>query len=171
MNPAETSGRITRRWTGLAVALLLASCSSTDVQGQAGQQIGSDAQARLRGNVNIVGVWQGISDANDCLETEPGRCGAQENITLTILRDTGSGIKGSYRCAYGNQTCLGQNNTGKIVSVQIDRQNAAVRVLMPDATTCLFLGRVNQASITGNYVCYAGGAIREQGSWHGRRVY
>jgi len=90
---------------------------------------------------------------------------------MTIVLNGKGDLGGYYKCAYGNQSCLGQNNTGHIVIASLDQQGVTVRVVMPDTTSCLYSGRMTGAAIKGNYTCYAGGSILEQGVWHMRQSY
>src|SRR5215469_18913787 len=64
---------------------------------------------------NITGVWQGRSFA-DCpivTTTNPGRCGAMQQITLTLFYEGGR-ISGSYKCAFCNENCRDLAETGII---------------------------------------------------------
>jgi hypothetical protein len=120
---------------------------------------------------NIVGLWQGTTYVNNCVGAEPGRCGAEQTITMSIVPNGKTTLAGYYKCAYGNQNCLGQNTTGRIVYVGVDHQDVTVRVVMPDTTSCLFMGRMMGTAIKGGYTCYAGGSIREQGAWDARELF
>jgi hypothetical protein len=120
---------------------------------------------------SVVGYWQGTTYVNSCMGAEPGRCGAEQIVAMSIVSKGKQGLGGYYKCAYGNQTCLGQNNTGHIVAVSVDQSSLTVRVVMPDATSCLFMGRMAGAVIKGNYICYAGGSIQEQGAWNASKLY
>src|ERR1700682_4147542 len=62
----------------------------------------------------IAGLWSGTSIAScERLTTESGRCNAQQNITLNIVR-IDSGLAGTYTCAYANMDCRNGNDLGKI---------------------------------------------------------
>jgi hypothetical protein len=155
--------------------VLLASCTSgCGIQASEPRETtlsenGANQQENAPGN--IVGLWQGTTYVNNCVGAEPGRCGAEQIVTMTIIDIEKSVIGGYYKCAYGNQTCLGQNNTGHIVAVSVNRQNVTVRVVLPDTSSCLFMGRRMGSAIKGGYTCYAGGSILEQGAWHARQLY
>jgi len=162
------------RCAGIALVFLLTSCASgSGGQRQTEPGVSSEEMASPKpaATTNMVGVWQGTTRVTNCFGVEPGRCGAQQNVTLNVTAHAGANTEGYYKCSYGNQNCLGQNTSGQIVSILTNRENVAVRVVMPDTSSCLFLGRKIQDAIDGNYICYAGGAIREQGAWHARRLY
>jgi hypothetical protein len=80
-------------------------------------------------------------------------------------------MTGSYRCAYVNSTCLGQNDRGKIVDATLDGKRLTARVAMPDGTSCLYTGLIAGNKVNGGYSCYAGGALIETGTWRGQRSY
>ncbi len=127
--------------------------------------------ATLRDRENIVGVWRGEIRVTNCFGAQPGRCGAQQKVTMTLLAQRNSTITGKYKCEYGNQTCLGQNTTGEIFYVSLRGTQLLVRVKMPDGTSCLYAGRIKDAMVNGDYSCYAGGSILEQGIWRAQHVY
>lgn len=67
--------------------------------------------------------------------------------------------------------CYNMNQTGKVVDPKLTGRLLRLRVLMPDATSCLFNGRLTDGDINGGYSCYAGGSLRERGSWRAKRAY
>jgi len=98
------------------------------------------------------------------------RCGAQQKVTLTLLKGA-SGTTGYYRCAYGNADCYDMNDTGKILDVKLDGSRMTARIMMPDATSCLYTGLITGNNLNGGYSCYGGGALIENGSWRAQRSY
>ena len=97
--------------------------------------------------------------------------GAQQVVTITLFEGKNSTVNGYYKCSYGNQTCLGQNTTGKVVAASMDGPNILIRVMLPDATSCLLRGRVVHSTVTGEYYMYAGGGVLEYGEWRARHSY
>jgi hypothetical protein len=127
--------------------------------------------ALLQERESLVGVWRGATQVTNCFDSQPGRCGAQQKVTMTLLMQRSSVMIGKYKCEYGNQTCLGANTTGEIFDVSLRGSRLLVRVKMPDGTSCLFAGRLKDAVVIGGYWCYAGGSILEQGIWRAQHVY
>lgn len=117
----------------------------------------------------ILGTWEGTTVAR-CPGSPPGRCNAQQKISITLQPGNNSTIAGSYTCAYGNQTCLRQNNSGTVSNVTLTGSRITFRVIMPDGTSCIFNGSVANNAISGGYSCYGGGALLEQGRWSAQRV-
>jgi hypothetical protein len=97
------------------------------------------------------------------------RCDAEQKVTITLIQNPK--LAGYYRCAYGTRTCLGQNETGKVVEARLNESRVTIRVAMPDATSCLYSGLIKNDAVRGGYSCYAGGATIEQGSWQAQRSY
>jgi hypothetical protein len=160
----------------IALASMAAGCATGD-SGEAGHVAPLSVIAPAAANASagksggVVGVWEGLSRANCGFMTSPfHRCNAEQKITLTLIEGS-SGLTGFYRCAYGNSTCLGQNETGKVVSAKIKSEQLTARVAMPDGTSCLYNGRTTGNDINGGYSCYGGGGLIESGSWRGRRSY
>ncbi len=121
---------------------------------------------------DFAGVWQGTTLASCAAFAHlPSRCNAQQIVTITLLQGRDRKFSGRYTCAYGNMDCYDENDTGKVIDVGIAGKRLNVRVLMPDATSCIYSGiNVNQ-TINGGYTCYQGGGLIEQGSWQARRSY
>jgi len=119
----------------------------------------------------ILGVWNGVTYVTNCFSAQPGRCGAQQIVTMKLMGRTNSTITGQYECYYGNRTCLGQNNSGKILAASLRGTLLSIRVSMPDGTSCLFDGWITNWVVNGAYSCYAGGAILEQGTWRSKHLY
>ncbi len=157
----------------LMLAVLLAGCSSGGGTQAYTHQEESNSESvfgsRESAPSDITGVWQGTTYVNSCFAAQPGRCGAQQIVIIT-LRESERG-KGSYRCSYGNQTCLGQNDTGRIIEASLNHRQMMIRVAMPDGTACIFTGHLQDSSVNGGYSCYAGAGILEQGSWRARHLY
>ena len=121
------------------------------------------------GSDGVIGTWEGTTVAR-CPGSPPGRCNAQQKISITLHEGNNSTIAGSYTCAYGNQTCLRQNNTGTVTDVTLTGSRITFRVIMPDGTSCIFNGNVANNTITGGYSCYSGGSLLEQGEWLAHRA-
>ena len=100
----------------------------------------------------------------------PGRCNAQQKISITLREGNNSTIAGSYTCAYGNQNCLRQNDSGTVTDVRLADSRITFRVIMSDGTSCIFNGSVASNAITGGYSCYSGGSLLEQGGWAAHRA-
>jgi hypothetical protein len=121
------------------------------------------------GSERVLGMWEGTTIAR-CPGSRPGRCNAQQKISITLQESNNSKIAGSYTCAYGNQTCLRQNNTGTVAAVRLADSRITFRVFMPDGTSCIYNGNVANNAISGGYSCYGGGGLLEQGSWTAHRA-
>jgi hypothetical protein len=134
----------------------------------------SGAQAALSDNAEsgFAGVWQGTTLAScAAFAYLPSRCNAEQKVTITLLQGANTSFTGRYTCAYGNMDCYHANTTGKVIDVTITGARISVRVMMPDATSCIYTGiNVNQ-TINGGYTCYQGGGLIEEGSWQARRSY
>ena len=120
---------------------------------------------------NVTGVWQGRSFA-DCpivTTTNPGRCGAMQQITLTMFQD-GQSIKGSYRCAYGNENCRDLAETGVISNGQMTARLLRIVVMLEDGSMCRFTGWPQNGVLQGRYQCHWGGPM-EQGGFRVERSY
>jgi len=120
---------------------------------------------------NVTGVWQGKSFA-DCpiiTITNPGRCGAMQLITLTMFQD-GLRIRGSYRCAYGNENCRDLAKTGVIRNGQMTARLLRIVVMLEDGSMCRFTGIPHNGILEGHYQCHWGGPI-EQGGFRVERSY
>jgi hypothetical protein len=121
---------------------------------------------------STVGVWEGLTLA-DCPLSAPNRCNAENKVSITLLQGD-SGLRGFYTCGYATMDCLGQNETGKVVTATLNGGQLTTRVQMPDGTSCIYTGRTvgtGGNKINGGYSCYAGGAMIESGSWRGTRSY
>jgi hypothetical protein len=109
--------------------------------------------------------WTGTTEAGcGALVTNPGRCGAVQNITLTLV-DENSKITGSYTCAFGTQNCRGMQNVGKIISGSLSGERVEFAVLTPDGSTCRYTGLLAHDSGRGAYNCKGGTRLGERGSW------
>lgn len=119
-----------------------------------------------------AGVWQGTTLASCAAFTHlPSRCDAEQKVTITLLEGPGGKLKGRYSCAYGNMDCYDGNYTGKVIDAGMDRARLSIRVIMPDATSCIYTGINMNQTINGGYTCYQGGGLIEQGSWQAHRSY
>jgi len=120
---------------------------------------------------DVTGVWQGKSFA-DCpinAISSRGRCGAMQLITLTMFQD-GLRIRGSYRCAYGNENCRDMAETGVISNGQMTARLLRIVVMLEDGSMCRFTGIPHDGILEGRYQCHWGGPI-EQGGFHVERSY
>jgi hypothetical protein len=154
------------------VASLALSCSATPLRETSYHKrrtTAADIPKSHQKDSNILGVWEGTTIARKV--SERGRIGSQQIITITLLEGENSTVTGYYTCAYGNQTCLGQNTTGEIMAAYLKGSRISIQVRLPNATTCFFSGRVVNSSVVGGYAVYAGGGIIEQGDWHAQRSY
>jgi hypothetical protein len=124
---------------------------------------------QLRQGSDLLGIWNGTTVARNV--SEPGRRGAQQLVTITLLEGQNSTINGYYKCSYGNQTCFRQNTTGDVMAASLEGSRILIRIRLHDATTCMFSGKVMNSLATGGYAVYAGGGILEQGDWSSRHNY
>jgi len=157
-----------------SISALVLSCCTTvpsHASSSGAQSALDSAGAEAAKQDDILGVWRGSTQVTNCFAAQPGRCGAQQIVTITLIEVTNSTVTGEYKCSYGNQTCLGQNTSGKIFAASLRGAQLLIRVKMPDGTSCMFGGRIVNAMINGAYTCYAGGAIIEQGVWRARQSY
>ncbi|MBV8055059.1 MAG: hypothetical protein JO071_07445 [Deltaproteobacteria bacterium] len=163
--------------SALMTALCLrcvAGCSGTysDVLNRSSIAAPGGQSAPAAAESSFAGVWQGTTLAScAALGSLPSRCDALQKVTITLLEGSHAKLSGRYTCAYGNRDCYHGNDTGKVIDVSIAGARMSVRVIMPDATSCIYTGiEVNQ-SINGGYSCYQGGGLIEQGSWRAHRSF
>ncbi len=119
----------------------------------------------------VGGLWTGQMRVTPC-DVGSVRCNAVNNIRF-VLSQYGSQLTGSYACAAGNMSCRhgGADDSGKIVagSVSGNQVNLAVR-LPADLSDCYYSGTVTSPmQANGNYVCYRGGRMIEEGVWSALR--
>jgi hypothetical protein len=134
----------------------------------------SDAQAAsgANGESGFAGVWKGTTLAScAAFAYLPSRCDAEQNVTITLLQGPGGKFSGRYTCGYGNMDCYHENTTGKVIDVTIAEARMSIRVIMPDATSCIYTGINVNETVNGGYSCYQGGGLIEQGSWRASRSY
>jgi hypothetical protein len=121
---------------------------------------------------DFAGVWQGTTLASCAAFAHlPSRCDAEQKVTITLLQGANGKFSGSYTCAYGNMDCYHENTTGKVIDVTTARARMTIRVIMPDATSCIYTGLDVNQTVNGGYTCYQGGGLIEEGSWQARRSY
>jgi hypothetical protein len=123
---------------------------------------------------DVSGVWDGKSVAS-CLSYNPfafnTRCNAINKITITMVMETAK-ITGFYKCSVGNMDCRDQNDSGTIANGKMEHGHLALRIAMPDGSSCIFNGTPTAANrISGSYACYQGGGLAEQGSFEIARNY
>jgi hypothetical protein len=162
------------------VAALIFGCASggsdtysTVASGQpAANASSAPATSGAQAESGFSGVWQGTTLAScAAFAYLPSRCNAQQKVTITLLQAPDGKLTGRYTCAYGNMDCYHANYTGKVIDVSNAGARMTIRVLMPDATSCVFSGIDVNQSVNGGYDCYQGGGLIEQGSWQARRSY
>lgn len=122
--------------------------------------------------VNVTGTWRGTTTTScGVMLLERGRCGAIQRISFTLFQD-GADVKGTYRCAVGNQVCRSMDNSGPVVSSSVSGTLARLRVMLTtDGSSCIFDGHFKENSADGNFFCYQGGGLVEQGRWQVARLY
>jgi hypothetical protein len=166
------SRRSRSTWTwcsALAALVLLAGCAASEPQQSASSNAESIPQAAQAGestaaqHSDLTGLWEGTSTAS-CMpfQTDMGRCDAVMKITLEMSQQ-GSKLTGHYTCATGNMVYRDSNTTGTIADGKVRDGAAALRVMLPDGSSCLFNGRPSRNTIAGSYFCLQGGGFIEQG--------
>jgi hypothetical protein len=88
---------------------------------------------------DLNGVWQGETLAGCERPLHNSRCHAINNIGFTLLQN-GRTVTGYYKCAYGNFECRNMNDTGRIGNGDLSAKLLTLRVMMPDASDCIFCG-------------------------------
>jgi hypothetical protein len=122
-------------------------------------------------SVDVTGTWQG-SSITSCgkMLADQSRCEAKQLITFTLFQD-GPDVNGTYHCATGSMICREMNDSGRVVSSSVSGSLARLRVMLPDGSSCLFDGHFQSESAMGNYFCYQGGGLLEEGIWKVARLY
>ncbi|HEV3114521.1 MAG TPA: hypothetical protein VGY99_28880 [Candidatus Binataceae bacterium] len=122
--------------------------------------------------INVTGTWRGTSTTYcGMMLLEKGRCGAVQRISFTLFQD-GADVKGTYRCAVGNMVCRGMDDSGPVVSSSVSGTLARLRVMLTtDGSSCIFDGHFKGESADGNFFCYQGGGLVEEGQWKLARWY
>lgn len=138
---------------------------------------GSPSGPRASSNDNPIfdasGVWDGTSTATCSFSPLAfnSRCNAINQIALTMIQERAK-ISGFYKCSIGNTDCLNQNDSGTIASGSLKDGRLALRIGMPDGSSCIFNGLPTGANqLMGNYTCYQGGGLAEQGRFQVNRHY
>jgi hypothetical protein len=156
-------------WSALPALVLLTGCAASEPQQSTSSNAESFAQAAPAGestdaqHSGLTGLWEGTSTAT-CVpfQFNVGRCDAVMKITLEMFQQ-GSKLTGHYTCATGNMVCRDSNTTGTIADGKVRDGAAALRVMLPDGSSCLFNGRPSHNTMTGSYFCLQGGGYVEQG--------
>jgi len=120
----------------------------------------------------VTGVWQGVSHA-DCIDVtigNPGRCGATQNIMLTMMQQ-GDTVSGFYKCAYGTEVCRNLDENGVIRNGRMTSGRLTMRVMLEDGSMCFFTGRPLEGVIEGRYSCLQGGGVVERGAFRTQLHY
>jgi hypothetical protein len=159
---------LSRRLLFILLFSLAYGCAPAGLSSSSGSKL--DATAASPAD-NVTGVWQGRSYADCPIVTvsDPGRCGAMQYITLTMLQD-GPNISGSYRCAYGNENCRDLAETGVISNGQMMARLLRIAVMLEDGSMCRFTGMPQNGVLEGRYQCHWGGPM-EQGAFRVERSY
>jgi hypothetical protein len=93
--------------------------------------------------------------------------GRRVKLVLDIQRN-GRELTGNYSCAAGNANCRNQMTQGRVKG-SVDE--SIFRVSLQDGSWCLFnLGMFYLNEGEGDYTCYLGGSIVEQGAFELKRV-
>jgi hypothetical protein len=146
--------------------------SSSPAYSSTANPSGEQAVSSAKGESGFAGVWQGTTLASCAAFAHlPSRCNAEQNVTITLLESPDGKFSGRYTCAYGNMDCYHENTTGKVIDVTFADARMSIRVMMPDATSCLYTGINVNETVNGGYTCYQGGGLIEQGSWQASRSY
>jgi len=127
---------------------------------------------QVRPPSGVTGVWQGIShaDCNDVTIGNPGRCGATQNISLTMMQQ-GDTVSGFYKCAYGTEVCRNLDENGVIRDGRMAGGRLTMRVMLEDGSMCFLTGRPLQGVIDGRYSCLQGGGVVERGAFRTQLHY
>jgi hypothetical protein len=163
-----------RRFAALAVIFLameICGCAASPGPGASATQSGP---AAARPIFDASGVWDGQSVAS-CTAFNPlsfnTRCNAINKVTITMVQENAK-ITGFYKCSIGNMDCRNQNDSGTIATGSMQNGRLALRIGMPDGSSCLFNGVPTGANqIKGSYSCYQGGGLAEQGRFEVGRNY
>jgi hypothetical protein len=159
-----------------AFAGCAASSSSPGAAAPVAATSAADASQALaaRPMLDFSGVWDGQSVAS-CMQFNPfainTRCNAINKIAITMVQEN-TKITGFYKCTIGNMDCRDQNDSGTISSGSIQNGRVALRIGMPDGSSCIFNGAPSGANqLKGSYTCYQGGGLVEQGRFEIARGY
>jgi hypothetical protein len=132
----------------------------------------TEADLLRAGGEGVTGVWEGVSIAN-CRGlgiSNPGRCAAMQNITLTMFQQ-GIQVTGYYTCAYGNQNCRNLNEHGVIRNGSMKGKRLMMRVMLEDGSMCFFTAIPDGNLLDGGYECLQGAGLVEQGHFRTERSY
>ena len=167
-NPKTWAGMTVIPFTILAAVLAaapgLSRAQDTPASSVAGASVATNPGEK------IVGVYRGTTLASCAAMVVPDRCNAQQNVSMTVIQGTDGKLKGFYKCAYGNQNCLHQQESGKVISATINGSLLMMRVILPDGTSYIFNGRTSGDTVNGGYTASSGGAVFERGAWKARKI-
>ncbi len=141
------------------------------VQVKANAQESANPAASPNVNGKIVGVWEGTTLASCSAMLPADRCNAQQRVKLTVIEDDKGKLGGFYKCSFGTEDCYNMNETGKVISADINGSLVTMQVMMHDGTACTFRGRPFNNKVDGSYECTTGGAVFERGRWVAQRTY
>ncbi len=176
------SGNLNHILMAVALGVLAATrlgCASSSSEGSSHASANDSAQAvppstssSPDAETGMAGVWEGTTLASCAAFTYiTSRCDAEQKVTITLLAGPHGKMTGRYMCAYGNMDCYDANYTGKVIDAGMEGARMSIRVMMPDATSCIYTGINTNETINGGYTCYQGGGLIEEGSWRARRSY
>jgi hypothetical protein len=156
----------------MLLAIAAAGCASSTASEPASPSAAHNQAAQPM--FDVSGVWEGRSMAN-CASFNPlsfnTRCNAINRIALTMVQGDKK-ITGFYKCSVGNMDCRNQNDSGTIANGSMKNGRLSLRIGMPDGSSCIFNGLPTGANqIRGNYSCYQGGGLAEQGRFEVNRNY
>lgn len=144
----------------LSALLMVAagSCASSASGASAAARPAPSKMAALDPLMDFTGLWTGTSTSS--------ANAAKVRITLNMLRE-GNHLKGKYICQPLNAACRNNNQHGWVQA----RTNArSFTVSMEDTSWCAFtLQHFNVQMGDGEYTCYMGGSMVDQGVFHIRR--
>jgi hypothetical protein len=131
----------------VAIALSTAACSID-------QSANNGNPAPL---ADFHGMFQGDQISND---------GRRVNIAFDVQQKDGE-LSGTYRCAPGNANCRNQITKGWVMG---DVKGRSLRVSLQDTSWCMYsLGTFYVNEGEGDYTCYLGGTIADQGAFSIKR--
>lgn len=141
----------------IVVALAVGSCASGASGASSAERAAPSTAASLDPLMEFTGLWTGTSTSNS---------NAKVRITLDMQRE-GNHLKGRYICQPLNAACRNNNQHGW-VRAKTDARGFTVS--MEDTSWCAFrLQQFNVQMGDGEYTCYMGGNMVDQGVFHIRR--
>lgn len=134
------------------------------------EQAAGRAPANESANAPLTSDWAGTSKVLCGARTSDfRRCNAQQKIKFNLVQ-TGINLKGTYECAYGNQTCRGSQNKGTVTRGTLDGTHLEMVVTTPDKSNCRYRGVLTNQLGKGTYKCVGGSELEERGTWRIQRA-